>query len=78
MKLWVTEIRAIDPVDGEMKTWAGPNVPGISWGFAEQYCQDNGLGYCKVIGQLIAEIPCKSNNPWDDLGDRIDYDCGDN
>lgn len=76
MKLWVTEIRAIDPNDGELKTWAGPHVPGITWRFAEEYCQNHGLGYCKVIGELVAEIEYKSNDPWADLGERTDYDVG--
>lgn len=78
MKLYLTEIRAVDPTDGETKTFAGPRVPGITFGFAEQYCQNNGLGYCKVIGELIAEIPCKSDDPFADLGNRIDYDCHEN
>lgn len=78
MKQWVTEIKAIDPVDGEMKTWGGPTVPGISLRFAKEYCQNNGLGYCKVIGQLIAQIPCKTDSAEADFGNRLDYDCGEN
>lgn len=76
MKLWVTQIKAIDPIDMEMKIWAGPHVPGITFGFAKMYCQNNGLGYCEVIGELIAEIHCKSDNPKDDFDNRLDYDIG--
>ena len=52
MNVYVTEIKAIDPTTGEMLVWAGPNVPGDSFEAAEKYCQENGLGYCKVVGQL--------------------------
>jgi len=56
MKKYCTEIRAIDPKTGELKTWAGPNVPGVSFATARQYCRKNGLGYCKVTGELVAHI----------------------
>lgn len=70
MSLYVTEIKALDPKTGEMKTWGGPNVPGISFATAEQYCEQNGLGYCKVIGRLVAEIPAETPG----LEGMIDYD----
>lgn len=59
MKRWVTEVRAIDPINPERGAilWAGPNVPGETHADAEKYCQKNGLGYCRVVGLLIAEIP---------------------
>lgn len=74
MKLWVTEIRAIDPRTGGMKKWCGPNVPGINLIDAERYCQENGLGYCKVIGELIAEIPCKEGAYEPDFKNMVDYE----
>ena len=39
---------------------------------AEEYCQKNGLGYCEVTGELVAEIPCDENYKaqWDKM---IDY-----
>lgn len=46
--VWVTEIRTADG-----KSWAGPQVPGTTKKAAKKYCQNNGLGYCKVIGMLI-------------------------
>lgn len=51
MKLWVTEIRAIDPIDGEIKTWAGPNVPGISWSLCVPADPDNDVDL--VFAELI-------------------------
>jgi len=59
MKRWVTEIKAIDPnaPDKGVILWFGPYVEANTLEEAEKYCQDNGLGYCKVIGKLIEEIP---------------------
>lgn len=54
--IFTTEIKAIDPKDGDLKTWAGPNIDAISYTFAEQHLQRNGLGYCEITGQLISEI----------------------
>jgi hypothetical protein len=51
-----TTIQAICPITGDLKTFAGPKVPGIDIASANQYCQDNGLGYCHVQGQSIETI----------------------
>jgi len=53
---FITSIQAIDPRDGELKEWAGPNISAISFENAERYCQGNGLGYCKVVGLLVTVI----------------------
>jgi len=74
MKKWVTDIMAIDPKSGELKKWCGPEVPGISLKDAEFFCDNNGLGYCKVIGELIAEIPCKKGTYDPDFENMIDYE----
>ena len=75
MQLWVTEIRAIDPTTSQMTTWGGPNVPGINLQDAEDYCQRNGLGYCKVMGRLIGEVPALFNDPAKpDWRKYIDYE----
>jgi hypothetical protein len=64
MNLYTTEIQAICPVTGDLKLWAGPHVPGISFEDAENYCRIN-KGYCKVTGLLIMEIPCDDKNSTD-------------
>lgn len=74
MKTWATEIRAISPIDGRLKLYGGPNVPGLTEGMAQQYCEDNGLGYCKVVGELIAEIPCKPGTYEPDFSNQVNYD----
>lgn len=75
MNYYVTEIVAIDPCTNELKTWCGPHIPAISFTDAETYCQNNGLGYCKVTGQLIAEIGTKIENGYivPDFNDVVDY-----
>ena len=74
MKLFVTEIQAINPLTGELTTWDGPHIPAISWSDAEAYCQENGLGYCKVIGILLAEIPTKADGWTPDWGKMVEFD----
>lgn len=61
MKLWTTEIQAIDPVDGKMKPWHGPHIPGEDYQDALLYCKKNELGYCKVTGELISETSYSGN-----------------
>lgn len=70
---WTTTIQAIDPITGKLLTWSGPLIEALTWRMAEYYCQNNGLGYCKVNGRLIAEIPCTEEGKADFKG-LIDYD----
>jgi len=74
MRQWVTEIKALNPSTNQMKVWGGPNIPGITKLDAEQYCQNNGLGYCKIIGELIEEIPCKNDSYEADFENKISYE----
>jgi len=74
MNLYCTEVKAISHIDGELKKYAGPNVPGISFADAQDYCENNGLGYCKVVGMLIAEIPCKEGTFEPDWDKMVDYE----
>lgn len=73
MKLFVTEIQAICPITDELLVWAGPHIPGLNWEDAEFYCQHNGLGYCKIVGELEAEIPCYENSFEPNWKEMIDY-----
>ncbi|PPK98942.1 hypothetical protein [Parapedobacter indicus] len=67
MKKWATEIMAVDPINGKLKTYGGPHIDAPTWEEATLFCQTNGLGYCKVVGQLIAEVDTVT-------GMKIDYD----
>lgn len=73
MKLWVTEIKALDPHTGEMKTWGGDEVEAPTHELAQAWCDQN-KGYLKVIGELVAEIPCKEGTYEADFDKMIDYE----
>lgn len=73
MKTWATEIKAICPLTGKLKTYGGDNVEAPTWAMAQQWCNEN-KGYLKVIGELIAEIPCKEGTFEADFNKSIDYE----
>lgn len=73
MKLWSTEIKALDAKTGEMSTWCGEHVEAPTWELAQEWCYNN-RGYLKVIGELIAEIPCKEGTLEPDFDKMIDYE----
>jgi hypothetical protein len=66
MRFFTTELQAIDPTDGKLKTWQGPHVQAISFADAEAYCNSEGMGYLKVTGILLKEVD-------DETGETIDY-----
>lgn len=56
VKTWATEILALDPLTGWLTRYIGPNVRGRTRDEATQFCQVNGLGYCRVTNEFIAEF----------------------
>lgn len=63
MKKWGTLIYAISPNSNEKTiTFCGPTIEAPSRKLAHQYCQENGLGYCHISDELIAEIDSKTGN----------------
>lgn len=77
MNYYTTELKAIDPLSGELKTFCGPHIPAVSWTNAEEFCQERGFGYLRITGQLISEIGTKVNEDGfvvADMKTRIDYD----
>lgn len=74
MKLWATSITATCPLDGRLKKFGGPNIKAPTKKLAHEYAQNNGLGYCRIEGELIAEIPCKEGSYKPDWGNMIDYE----
>lgn len=74
MKTWGTTIYAICPLTGEMRTYGGPNIEAPTRKLAFEYCQNNGLGYCHIEGELVAEIPCKPGTHEADFSKMVDYE----
>lgn len=62
MRRWVTIIHAIDPTDDQLKSWCGPTIQAPTWDLAQDKCNRNGLGYCMVIGELIAECDAEDTS----------------
>lgn len=67
-------IRAIDPTDGELKTFCGPNIPALPQAMAHEYCQRNGMGYCEIGDRIREEIPTKRDGLTPDWDIAIRYD----
>lgn len=60
MAKFATSIKAIDPISGQICDFSGPVIEAKTWSAAETYCQENGLGYCKVTA-IIRETPILSD-----------------
>jgi hypothetical protein len=73
MRQWVTEFRAFEASTGLMKTWAGENISAPTAELAQQWCDKN-AGHLKVIGELIAEIPCEIGAYEPDWKNQVDYE----
>ena len=56
MKQWCTIIKAVSPLDGTIKNYAGPYVQGNTEQQARNYCEAHGLGYCHIDGELVIEL----------------------
>lgn len=72
--IYITEIEAIDPKDGKLKKWAGQVVNALTEKEARKHLDENGFGYCKIIGRLVSEIPCKKGSYEPDFDNEIDYE----
>jgi len=55
MKTFTTLIKAVNQKTGELQYFAGQNVQAETIEDAQEYCNKNGLGYCKVDGEFISE-----------------------
>ena len=56
LKMFVTEICAVCPIDGKVKYFSGPYISAKSIEDATWMLQNTGLGYCKVLGELVGLI----------------------
>lgn len=50
MKKFISTIKAVDPYSGEIKTYAGPAIWAPTVEAAQEYCNENGLGYLHLNG----------------------------
>lgn len=55
MKCFITQIEAVDPLDGQLKVWAGQRIWASDLESAEILAKEK-AGYLRVVGQLIEEI----------------------
>lgn len=56
MKKFTTNLKAIDPIDREIKTYSGPIIIAKNIIDARRFCKKNGLGYLRITGEFIEEI----------------------
>jgi hypothetical protein len=73
MKYWVTEFKAIRASDGLLIKYCGPHIQAPSFELAQEWCNEN-RNYLTVIGELIAEIPCKPGTFDPDFINIINYE----
>jgi len=73
MKWWCTTVYAKCAESGEMKSFFGPNIQAPTLKLAHDWCQNNGLGYCRIEGELESEIPCKEGTFEPDWKKEVDY-----
>lgn len=52
--LFSTTVTAIDPEDGELKTWHGPPIEAIGIADAKQFLRERGMPYAKVEGVILS------------------------
>ena len=70
--VFCTELKAVDPRDGKLKNWCGPNVPANSIEEAIEYVTNN-CGWLTVTGELISEIPTKGDSFDADWAKEVNY-----
>lgn len=61
MKKWTTQIRAICPITNELRTFEGPLITAPTAKLAQDFCQQNGFGYCKVGDECVAVLNNKTS-----------------
>ncbi len=67
MKIWLTEIRAINPVTGHLTTYCGDEIEAITKEEAQIKLNNSERSYMKIVGELVCEVSHNTDQ-------RIDYD----
>jgi len=60
---YITTIRALDPKDMELKSWDGPIITACSLTEAIRYANNNGLGYCRINGDILVDVISFDESP---------------
>ena len=58
LRRWFTSITAIDPRNGCLCNWKGPDIIAESRDLAQAFCNESGRGYCVVIGEYVGKYKC--------------------
>ena len=53
---FTTVLKAIDSKDGILKIWVGQTIEAPTFQLAEDYINNNGLGYLEITGELISSV----------------------
>ena len=56
MRQFTTELQAINPKTGELCKWTGEIIEAISYEDAQNYCDEYGLGYLTITGELCEYV----------------------
>lgn len=71
MRKWVTEYDVVD--QNTVMVFAGEDIAAPSFELAQKLCDDQNKGL-RVIGELLAEVPCKKGSYEPDMAGKVDYD----
>ena len=73
MKLFTTILKAINS-DGELRTFCGENIEGLSMDDAQDRCEKDGKGYLIVTGELVATVDTKKDSLGADMSSIKHFD----
>lgn len=69
-KLFVTQITAMDPKTGMLRSYSGPHIIAVDKKEAQGLIDNTGQGYCEIIGELIGMIDTQGNDVKDAYRDN--------
>ena len=55
-KTYLTEFKAINPLTGDLETWAGPDIKATDEIRAFAFIQELGLNYLKIVGEKVESV----------------------
>ena len=73
-KVYLTSLTAIDPYDGELKEYAGPEIVATSEADAYDIAARSGMPYLKIDGYKVS-FPDIAHKIMDDVQQSFTYRC---